>query len=403
MTDVQQIKQNAKNLYKEKRYVEALKLYRYLWSKYQKECDEWDTRYYAWSIYRLEVRKPNEDIAKAEGILFRAANAILTLLTPKDLCYKPTVLKVLDYLTSKKIFPAKDIIKWTDKIDPSDLSLECYSFQDKSGEKKELPSEREKWYALRTKALEKIGCYNECLQLSEQALVAIDKFHYNNDIWFKRRIALSQWQLGQPQKAIDLLKSILNQRKEWFIQHEIANFYFELGQPDEALKYAVDSALNFGELKFKWQLFLLMGKIFKTQSKMDIAQKHILLAFKLREESGWKKVPQDLLEIIKEFNIDTTTSISIDDIYSELKKIWQSIRQSRLPQCNGVIKTILLNNLAGFISGNNGKDYYFKIKNFLGRKDRVKLGLPVTFYIEKSFDKKKGRESEIAVDIKELQ
>ena len=68
----------------------------------------------------------------------------------------------------------------------------------------------------------------------------------------------------------------------------------------------------------------------------------------------------------------------------------------------GKIKNILPNNIAGFIGGENNKDYYFKIKDFKGSESDIKKGLLVEFSVVKSYDKKKERESEQAVDINPL-
>ena len=397
---VQSIKQNASSLYKNKQYKEALDLYRKLYSKYKPYCDEWDARYYAWCIYRLEIKgKKDEDIARNESIFFKAANAILNLASNNnDYAYIVTVFKVLDYLKSKEPFPAKEILTWTGKLDPAVLKIDCFSFQDKEGKTRENSSNKEKYYSLRTKALEKNKEYKECLRLSEEALSILTKFHHDNDIWFKWRAASCKGHLGQKEQAIEELKQILSRKKDWYIQHEIATFCLDLKRFDEALKYAVDAALNYGEAEKKWKLFFLLGNILQAQAKSEEAKKHILLSYQLRNENKWK-IPQELQLKITEFQINVNNLSSSRQIYSELRGYWQSVQKSDLPRLRGRIKNILSNNLAGFIGGENNKDYYFNFRDFNDKESEVKIGLQVEFSTGKSYDKKKERESERAVDI----
>jgi hypothetical protein len=69
---------------------------------------------------------------------------------------------------------------------------------------------------------------------------------------------------------------------------------------------------------------------------------------------------------------------------------------------HGRVKKILPHGRAGFIAGEKGTEYYFTVKSFKGAQHRLKEGLEVDFYIEKSFDPKKQKESEVAVNIREI-
>ena len=81
--------------------------------------------------------------------------------------------------------------------------------------------------------------YQECFEVSKQALEAFEKFHYSNDIWFARRIALSKKFLGNSTDALNELLLVLKRKREWFIQSEVAEIYKENGDFDTAFKYAI--------------------------------------------------------------------------------------------------------------------------------------------------------------------
>ncbi len=430
----QELRIKATALRKHKNYLEAVNIYRAIWTDYRSLCNEWDgwgyafclrklklldealsvcrevyrikkdfncgRELYAWCIYDLEIKKDSSEIR--EETFLKGAEAIISLCgfdpySPYS-PYVGTVFKVLDYLKSKAIYPSEEIMKWTDRVESVKLPFECYSRTDKSGKVLRISSYKEKWYLFRTEALFKLEQYKTCLDLCEEALIEIPGQHFLNAIWFKRRKALCKWHLQYREEALSELKDVLNQKKEWFIQHEIAGFYFEQGQIGDALSYALDSALNYGETEFKWELFYLLGLILKSKGHMDIAGKHILLSAKVREEKGWK-MPEKLSAMIEEFKIDLSSAPSSKELLTELKKHWTSLKFSDKPKFTGVIKKILPNGKAGFIQSDKGKSYYFRVKSYKGHRDDLDEGVPVSFYLEKSFDHKKGKESEEAVRI----
>ena len=67
-------------------------------------------------------------------------------------------------------------------MDREKLSKECSTIQvPRKGELKdmELASDFENWYAYKTKALSKLSEWQECFDLSKEALEKIENFHYS--------------------------------------------------------------------------------------------------------------------------------------------------------------------------------------------------------------------------------
>jgi len=436
MNEIQQIKKEALELRKQARYSEALKLYNDLWSKYLDSCNEWEgwgyatclrklgnseealeicraiyqkkpdfeagNNLYAWCIYDIEIKKEKEQIQEDENSFIKAANAILNLTKQNKYSpYTKTVFKVIDYLiNTKSIYPANEVLGWIDKLAPNDLSSEAFSIDDSEGKHREIQSEKEKWFAVKTKALEKSEQYQECIELCEKALNNLSKFHHSNDIWFKRRKALSKAGIGYKDQAIIELEDILQNRKEWFIQYEIAQLYFDMREIEKALKFSIDAALNFGKDENKWELFSLMAKILNNIGRIEDAKKHLLYSIKLRIDREWN-IPESLNKMLLEFNINISEQINIKELNKDLKALWNKEKNSCSPPIQGTVKTMLQNGKAGFISGADGKDYYFKISSFKGDNNKLFRGLKVTFLTEESFDKKKNIKTKAAVHIQE--
>ena len=431
MADHQQLRNSANQLRKAKRYNEAFQMYAKLWNNFREYCNEWDgwgyafclqklKRYkealevcrdvfrtnpefpniknvYAWSIYYTEIKKNK---IENEPIFFKAAEAIVQLCRQEDKFspYTLTVFKVIEYLKTKAIPNSDQILQWADKLDPVLLETEPFQFVDDTGKKRELASKREQYFMFRSTALFDKELWVECINCCEQALRLIPKFHYSNDIWFKRKIALSQRKVGETENALSLLKEILQTKKEWFIQSEIAEILFDKGEHDKALELAVDAALNFGDTDKKLNLFILLAEILKAKGEIDVARKHIAFIYKIRATNNWR-IPQELLQQINSYQIDIQNITDLDEQQRELKRSWNQLKFKNKKQYSGKIKTILPNRNAGFIESVNGESYYFQIREFNGRRHEAREGVRVNFYLEDGFDRKKNRIVKNAVKV----
>jgi tetratricopeptide (TPR) repeat protein len=149
-----------------------------------------------------------------------------------------------------------------DLISPAQLHTDCRTMEiERKGQKKpmELASDKENWFAFKSKALMKLGRFQECFQVSKLAIDTFETFHYSNDVWFARRIALSKMNLGRTSDAITELEQVLRRKKDWFIQKELAVLYLEVDKPDKAFSLAIAAINNFGDLEYKVDLLFLLG------------------------------------------------------------------------------------------------------------------------------------------------
>ncbi|MDR1517504.1 MAG: hypothetical protein LBS52_05370 [Dysgonamonadaceae bacterium] len=393
------IKQQAQLLFTEKNHREALPLYQKLWDNYPDKLDEWDgwrfaycaqqlkdygksleicrTVYrkyrdfkmirnvYAWAIYHSEIggKQKIED----ENTFFRAGEGILKL-TEQDDQYSPytlAVMKILDYLSEKPNYPADKMLEWTSKLNPALLDDTPFAYTDGTGQQREIASKREQYYMLRTRALLEKSDFSACILLCEDTLALFEKFHYDNDVWFRWRIALCYEGLGEWQKALDLQLELLKRKKEWFIQKEIAEQYYRLGDYEKSLQYALDSALNFGDADKKINTYIVLRDSLAKTGHVAEAARHSTLIEKIR------------------------TKQAIDEDVRLLKKVWNSLKFTGREQFSGEIVRILPNGKAGFVRSDKGRQYYFSLKDFRGHRKNATAGTRVTFYLEEGFDAKR--------------
>jgi tetratricopeptide (TPR) repeat protein len=416
----------------------AMPLYKDLWLNHRSACNEWDgwgyakclkelgdikgaldicrqyysqnkdfiqgNNLYAWCIYETTIKIEYDEIKKDEYSFYKGANAILDLVDQENTTpYSKTILKICDYLSkTNNLFPSEAILSWIDKLNPEKLSTKDFSFVGSDEKVHEIASEREKFYAFKSKALEKLNRYQECADICKEALEGIEKFHYSNDIWFKRRLAISLSMTGDEHKALEILHSILNLKREWFLYYDISKVLYSMKDYARSLKYAVKGAMLGGKSEYKWELFFLMAKLYKETNEVILAKRHSEFAYYLRKENDWG-IPDDLEQFIESVNGEPDITKNTKTIYKDLYVEWNNFLLN-LGEClAGTIKAILPNGYAGFITDDEKNiDYYFIFRDCKMNKETVKPGLKVSFSVTDSFDKKKQKESKVAIDIRKI-
>lgn len=353
---------------------------------------------YGWVIYDLlKIKLEDNHYNKVEILELLRTPIYLLSLNISDF-----TLSIISHIFGLVLRKEKDkqnedykfLDDFCNLFNPDILSTEVSTIEQKS-KSVELASDKEKWYATKSKALFELRLFQECFDISEKALHEFNDFHYNNDLWFARRMALSKKSLGNLNEAINDLEKIFRRKKEWFIQKELSALYFEANNLDRAYQYALEAMARngFGKLEFKIGLIFLLGNILKTQSNTTMANKHFWAVKCIREQNGWK-IPSELQQ---ELNSFWSTTISCENLLTELKKFWKPVKiENKSKQNNtsefflGVIKKILNDNEKGkdgFITSNN-KDFYFTLPSHMG----IKEGCLVNFVeIEQQDGKKKAK------------
>lgn len=254
-----------------------------------------------------------------------------------DLVFSRLFTSVLQFEKKKQNSNWEFILEFCNLVSPELLKIDCRSIEVPiKGELKlvEIASDREYWYAYQTMALFKLERYKECILLSQKALESFDKFHYTNDIWFARRMALSKKNLNQTKEAIVELEKIATKHKNWCIQKDLALIYFETNSFDKSFKCAIDALNNTGDLRFKVELLFLLGEILEAKKEVDLATKHYSLAHLIRVQEKWNippKLQAILLKIEKEIPIE-----KLPVLKNELKKYWASNNLKTQKQAVGV-------------------------------------------------------------------
>jgi len=418
MPTLNELRQHASALRKDNKYDQALAVYRQLWEQpaTRNEWDGWGYAHclrklgrprealtiarqvyqaypefepnrneYGWSLYDLVIKQDQAAIAENPAEFFQAADEILTVAGRDQFSPRArTLFKVIDYLEKRAAYPAQQILEWTARATPDELSeAPGRGNNPTTGQPMEFASDREKWYAARTRALLEVGQHAECIALCQEALQRFGKLHHDNDVWFRWRMAQSKAALGDRATAITEIQSLLKRKQDFFLYWRIAQYQFELGQVEEALKNAVAGALAPGELEYKWELFWLMGQILQARGETELAARHVELALALRLEHQWK-IPAELSQSASQLNISTSSCQPAAQVKARLLPYWRQVRFGDMKTMTGKITRLLPTGQAGFIRGADGRDYYFRTAAFKGNKRLLTEGQAVSFYVQPS-------------------
>lgn len=394
--------QFIKNLNRERKFSEALQFFKDNKTEFTPEQIGLN-KYIVYEMISALIETNHYDV------IFAFIEQHSVILAPKD----------FGFLLKK--FKDKPSINWTvvNKfcylISVDALDTECRTIEvERKGEKKpmELASDKESWYAFKTKALFETQQYQECFEVSKQALDAIEKFHYSNDIWFARRIALSKKHLGNSDEALNELLKILRRKREWFIQSEVAEIYKENGDFDKAFKYAIEAINNFGYLEYKVGLLVLIADILEKKHENDLSFKHYMLSKLLRLQEEWK-VPQTIDYALQNLGFAQIPMEQLPSLKKELKNYWNTFKPQQTRQITnnntannnqqqtGKIDKILHNDdkgVDGFIKYDNNKSIYFRLQATDEIVKSLNIGFEVTFKI---LPPKEGGKKERAVNIKQ--
>lgn len=416
---------------------EAVKIYRDIWDNYPEHFNEWNA-FFALKAMRssslpdlkwaheMALKHGNDKVGniygwlifdrcvkgKTKSIIIENENFIgnLYILSPQknlkeDNAFPcPTTISIFKLCDAhaENLFNARKINELLLGIDYNLLTDKSKTIETQERGDVELSSDLEKFFALKTKALLKLGEYESCKEFCNKGLELLSKFHYNNDLWFKMRIALAEDKLGNHTISENLFKELLSSKAgndKWFLYRDIAEVYFEQGDFVKSWKYAVDGAFYGNEPHFLIGLYLLQARIlFKLQRPVEGKILAELIAAILKEQEWGDKA--EYTKLFQFFAIDRTNLRSLNDVLAEAKKFWQNERYGEKLKIKGAIISVHKNGKIGRIKSENGaivdfhkKDLVRKLRSIENLKDAS-----VEFFVMDSFDGKKVAENIIVVN-----
>lgn len=351
---------------------------------------------YAWIIYDKYVRPLNVGDNNVPSCVIVEKVALLFELINQNERNAPSltycVLKTTGHLLKNDptFTDYSSLITLLDKLDSEQLSTSANSFVDSTGKERETASDKEKYYQLKSALFLKLKKYEECIECCNKAIETIGEFHYNNELWFARKITIALDKLGRVESAVKLLKQLVIKNDNWFLFYELGKLYQELGDYKNAKIYMLRAACTKDPEQMKVKLFESLGDLFEKEGDSNSAQVNYLFVRKILVEKGWP-VKKQLTDKIR---LEQNVSLKL------VRQLWLSKLYDLMGNKQGEIVKLLPNHKDGFIKADTS--YYFQSKNFLDAREFLKVGSKVSFVVMNSFDKKKQKDSQEAVAIKLL-
>lgn len=406
---------------------EALELYYKLWESYPGQFNSWDAfnavkamraantpnltwakelaekfkgdavcNLYGWLIFDKCVKGKNKaEMLKNEKFIESLINLSPQRSLKDEEAYPcPTTISILKLCDAhtENLFNARKINDLLSGLDYSKLSSKAKTIETQERGEVELSSDLEKFFALKTKALWKLKEFESCIENCKKALEFLDKFHYNNDLWFKMRIALSEDGLGNYEKSEELFKELLESKAgsdKWFLYRDISEVYFEQRDFTKSWKYAVDAAFYGNEPHFLIGLYLLQARIlFKLERATEGKILAELIAAILKEQEWNNKA--EYIKLFNYYNIDREKLPAVNEIMKEARKFWQKERYGNKTKIKGTIISIHKNGKIGRIRDQSNNLIGFQKKDLVRKMKSLEnlIGASVEFFLMESHDGK---------------
>lgn len=353
---------------------------------------EWFRNEIIWTLIQGKLLKISDDDLNK---IVEVANIILEI-KPDELARVITIFRVLK--VAKNTGNWETILTWSSMLDVN--SLDDTPMVDEKG--REGWSKKSLWYNYRINALIEFGQYDEAEVLCDPAIKTYPKLK-KFFIRLKGIVLVKKGNMVEAKNSYEeLIKSI---NPDWWLLHEYGKVLSFNGELELALKKFYLAASKSYKLENSVKLFSDIANICIELERYEEAAAHIFLTKYLRESKGWSIPAQveDTFSRLKSKNIE----MNYPDLRSSLKvckEFWNPSNQET-PQnqnnkkCVGVLSTHLDTQPFAFIVT---KEFG---KIFCWKKDlpqSAKNGTKLQFDKIKSFDKKKNIDSWRAINIKEV-
>lgn len=352
---------------------------------------------YAWALYDTVIRG-------AESIdenVLKSAELIVSLANGAD-AYSATSAYPITVLHIAKLWSQKQrdvhVLEWLKKLDPTQLATDPGKGTDERGRDRELASRRERYYSLLTHALERLGRWQECFDISSKAMSDCGALHHDNDVWFARRIALAKQKLGRPKEAVEDLQRLAERKQSSFLHSDIASAAWDAGDDQTTLKHALHALVAPQDIGFKLEAVRMIAEVLWQRGEKDPARRHVQLCIAVRAMKGWNPSPE-LSTLAANWQVAATDDAA-NIVQRELELLWKRWFDDLMPRKIGSVTKLLPNGHAGFIQSSDHEDFYFDARDWKGRRSAMAEGAQVTFATRQGFDRKRDRSTTVACDIR---
>ena len=339
---------------------------------------------FGWAFYRrdlsdLDDQKDLPTRQRAKAALDRIAELCGRDPYGKYSPWPNAALKLAEVLSKRWPTASLDVLT---ALDPERLV----------GEKEgDFEAPRVRWVMIRTKALEAAGLWRELLAACDAALEDASLGN-NNGHWVALRRCEALRHIGRAEEAEPILRAKAEESGDWWLFERLAQVQESLGRENEAIGTAYRALNSTRVTSFQWRVVFFLARLLEGRDP-DLAAKHARLARAFRREEGWPADGQ-LMALCARLSVRDALDQSSRELVADLGRVWRRIEDAE--RDIGRVDRHLSEG-SGFIKPDRGGEPIYFARARSSNQPLPEVGARVSYLVQKSFDKKKNRESLRAV------
>ena len=285
---------------------------------------------------------------------------------------------------------------WCELLDPSELST-----QSKKVGQSNIPSDRERWYFAKIKALVNLQEWHLAAVIAGAGCEA-----FPGNINFLRWKANAYAGLGRTKEGLELLET-LHPKAPWYVLADMAKYSLELEDVEGAWSFAIEAARAVGQDSAKVNLWELMARVSLALADSEGGLHHAGLMEAVRREQGWPLRPShiELIDrVLEESGLSELPSRSSREWKTVCRSSWGKDPGKSLPSeatptgesGQGKVVGYDPDRSFAFILPKGGGEQVFVLAQDIPKAARAN-GARVIYQAIHHFDKRKNRQSLRAV------
>jgi len=196
-------------------------------------------------------------------------------------------------------------------------------------------------------------------------------------------------------------------RADWYVKADLARMLFRAGNAADAYRLICEAVLSTRQSdEYKLTSYITLAQIALARNDLDVAAMHVALVKAIAAEQGWqvkREVIQTENQVLAALKAAGRQWPEVPKDRVELSRMcerkWREGQYEGLELHRGTVKPYPQDRAFTFIQRDDGAEDVFVLVQDLPENCR-KPGSRVEFALVSSFDRKKGRESVRAVNIR---
>ena len=151
-----------------------------------------------------------------------------------------------------------------------------------------------------------------------------------------------------------------------------------------------------GPVAVKVHLIGFYARYLHEQGQLELSAKHLQLHKAIYNEKNWIK-PTEFENSPIADSTEEDSNLQARELLKELKPWWKKQSGQSTAMASGRIIKMNPGNLSGFIKSEDGRSLYFSLADWMCNAQAPAVNQKVKFALTRRFNKKTGKENDVAI------